>query len=186
MVSMSYRSHSGWGIFRSSGSGRTGLSGRAAVSSGGAGVLLMAIVLAGVLGGGAPERAEAQPPAPANGEVTSPASMFDNGKARHFEYKSADGVTVKYFLIKSSDGVIRAAFDACDVCWREKKGYAQKDDFMVCRNCGMRFPSARINVVSGGCNPAPLARTAENGRVVIKVAHILEGKRFFSLGGGRS
>jgi len=137
---------------------------------------------------GVAEFAAAKGPAPPPkvGEVTYPASMFDNGKARHFEYKSGDGITIRYFVMKSSDGVSRAAFDACDVCWREGKGYTQKDDFMLCRNCGRRFPSARINVVSGGCNPAPLTRTTSGGKVVIKTEHILEGKRYFDLRGGRS
>ncbi|MHB8771252.1 MAG: Fe-S-containing protein [Syntrophales bacterium] len=161
-------------------------SGQASGSYRGVGALLLAIVLGGVLGVAAPGVAKGQAPASGNGEVAYPVSMFDNGKARHFDHKSADGVTIRYFVIKSSDGVIRAAFDACDVCWREGKGYVQKDDTMLCRNCGRRFPSARINVVSGGCNPAPLARTTESGKVVIKVTHILEGKRYFTFGGGRS
>lgn len=116
-------------------------------------------------------------------EVSYPAKLFDNGKARHFEYRSGDGVTIRYFVMKSSDGVIRAAFDACDVCWREDKGYVQKDDTMLCRNCGRRFPSARINEVSGGCNPSPLPRKLAGGKVTIAVADILQGRKYF---GGKS
>ncbi|MHB9098041.1 MAG: Fe-S-containing protein [Syntrophales bacterium] len=118
-------------------------------------------------------------------DVSYPVDTFDNGKARHFEYKTGDGVTVKYFIMKSSDGVIRAAFDACNVCWREGKGYTQKDDVMICNNCGRRFPSTKINVVTGGCNPVALTRNVEGGKVVIKAEHILEGKRYFPLRGGR-
>ena len=126
--------------------------------------------------------------APASGaqDVTYPASQFDNGKARHYQHKTSDGVTIRYFIMKSSDGVIRAAFDACDVCWQEGKGYVQKDDVMVCRNCGRRFPSTKINVVTGGCNPGPLTRNVEGGKVVIKIDHILEGRKYFAVGGGRS
>jgi uncharacterized membrane protein len=135
-----------------------------------------------------PAAAAAKGAAPDSGaqEVTYPVTMFDNGKARHFEYKTGDGITIRYFVMKSSDGVIRAAFDACDVCWREGKGYVQQDDVMLCRNCGRRFPSARINVVTGGCNPAPLTRKTEDGKVVIKTEHLLEGKRYFAIGGNRS
>lgn len=118
-------------------------------------------------------------------DVSYPASMFDNGKARHFQYKTADGATIKYFIMKSSDGIIRAAFDACDVCWREGRGYTQKDDVMVCNNCGRRFPSTKINVVSGGCNPAPLTRKIEGGKVIIKGGDILEGRQYFAFRGGR-
>ena len=119
-------------------------------------------------------------------EVTYPVKTFQDGKARFYQHKTGDGITIKYFILKSSDGVIRAAFDACDVCWREGKGYVQQDNFMVCRNCGRRFLSTKINEVSGGCNPAPLTRKIEGDKVVIAIEHVLAGKRYFALGGGRS
>jgi hypothetical protein len=158
-------------------SGKRDKAGQRSHSRKGIGVLLLAVALLGAiaahaLAAGAPD-------------VSYPLDMFDNGKARHFEYKTGDGITVKYFIMKSSDGVIRAAFDACDVCWREGKGYTQKDDVMVCNNCGRRFPSTKINVVTGGCNPGPLTRNIEGGKVVIKAEHILEGKHYFALRGGR-
>jgi uncharacterized membrane protein len=149
-------------------------------------VFAAAVLLLGAMG--AQEWAAAKDVAPVSGakEVAYPANMFDNGKAQHFEHKTTDGVTIRYFVMKSSDGVIRAAFDACNVCWREGKGYVQQDNFMVCRNCGRRFLSTKINEVSGGCNPAPLTRKIEGDKVLIGVEHILAGKRYFALGGGRS
>ncbi|UCF90401.1 MAG: DUF2318 domain-containing protein [Desulfobacterales bacterium] len=114
--------------------------------------------------------------------VTLPASLFEDGQARHFEH--VDGkFTIKYFVLKSSDGVIRAAFDACDVCWLAGKGYYQDGDDMVCRNCGRRFASVLVNEVKGGCNPAPLNRKVENGNVIIQVQDILEGKTYFDFPG---
>jgi uncharacterized membrane protein len=112
-------------------------------------------------------------------QVMFPASLFDDGKARHFQHV-AGKFNIKYFILKSSDGVIRAAFDACDVCWPAGKGYYQDGDFMVCRNCGRRFASVLVNEVKGGCNPAPLTRNVENGKVVIQVKDILEGKQYFN------
>ena len=112
-------------------------------------------------------------------QVTFPASLFEDGRARHFEH--VDGkFTIRYFILKSSDGIIRAAFDACDVCWRAGKGYYQDGDYMVCRNCGRRFASVLVNEVKGGCNPAPLNRTYKDGKVIIQVKDILEGKQFFN------
>ena len=147
--------------------------------------LLVSALLAAMTVATAP-LAQAATPASGAQEVTYPASRFDNGKAQYFEYKTGDGITVRYFIMKSSDGVIRAAFDACDVCWREGKGYVQQDNFMVCRNCGRRFLSTKINEVSGGCNPAPLTRKIEGDKVVIAIEHVLAGKRYFAFGGGRS
>ncbi len=116
----------------------------------------------------------------AGDEVFHPAADFADGKARFYSMKIPDGLTVRYFIIKSADGVIRAAFDACDVCWRSNKGYSQDGDYMVCNNCGRRFASAQVNEVKGGCNPSPLNRRLEGDRVKIKVADILEGRRYFN------
>jgi uncharacterized membrane protein len=120
------------------------------------------------------------PPAPAANDVTYPVNLFGDGKAHHFEYKTSDGTKIRYFVMKSSDGVIRAAFDACVVCWREGKGYVQDGDVMICKNCGKRFPSVKINVITGGCNPAPLTRKVENGKVIIKTESFQEGRQLFT------
>jgi uncharacterized membrane protein len=112
-------------------------------------------------------------------EITYPAELFQDGKARHFQYRVNDDVTIKYFILTSSDGVIRAAFDACDVCWPAGKGYYQDGDFMVCRNCGRRFASVKVNEVRGGCNPAPLTRQVADGKLVIHVKDLMEGRQYF-------
>ena len=111
--------------------------------------------------------------------VAFPASLFEDGKARHFEHANGK-ITIRYFILKSSDGIIRAAFDACDVCWPAGKGYYQDGDYMVCRNCGRRFASVLVNEVKGGCNPAPLNRRIEGDRLIIQKADIVEGIRYFN------
>ena len=107
-------------------------------------------------------------------------AQFADGKARHFTYSAPGGITIKYFIIKSPDGIIRAAFDACDVCWPSGKGYQQDGDTMVCRNCGKRFASKLVNEVKGGCNPAPLKRTVKGDKLVIQTKDILEGRKYFN------
>lgn len=119
---------------------------------------------------------------PVASQVSLPATLFEDGKARHFQHVAGD-FKIKYFVLKSSDGIIRAAFDACDVCWPAGKGYFQEGDYMVCRNCGRQFASVLVNEVKGGCNPAPLNRRVENGKVVIEVKDILEGRQYFNFAG---
>jgi uncharacterized membrane protein len=134
------------------------------------------------LSGGNPSAIASAPAAAGSTSVSFPASLFEDGKARHFEH--VDGKhTIRYFILKSSDGIVRAAFDACDVCWPAGKGYYQEGDSMVCRNCGRRFASVLVNEVKGGCNPAPLNRTLENGKLVIQVKDILGGKQYFNFEG---
>lgn len=109
---------------------------------------------------------------PENGVVSLPLKDISDGNAHYYKVKSDKGVMVKFFVVKSADGVIRAAVDACDVCYRSGKGYVQEGGTMVCTNCGMRFASDRINEVKGGCNPAPLARTVMEDQLLIAMSEI--------------
>jgi len=113
-----------------------------------------------------------------DGEVMIPMTDVNDGIAHYFTYKS-NGKKINFFIVKSTDGVIRAAFDACDVCFPAKKGYTQQGEFMICNNCGRKFHSTRINVEKGGCNPAPLQRKERDNKVVITVADMLTGIRYF-------
>jgi uncharacterized membrane protein len=116
--------------------------------------------------------------ASADGDIAVAISGVSSGKARFFDYTASNGASVRFFVIKSSDGVYRAALDACDVCFAAKKGYYQDGDNMVCRNCGRNFPSALVNEVSGGCNPVPVARTIDGNNLIIKASE-LENRRYY-------
>jgi len=107
-----------------------------------------------------------------NGMIKIATGEINDGKAHFFKTKADDGVMVTFFVLKSRDGVIRAAIDACDVCYRSGKGYHQEGDFMICDNCGRRFASTRINEVKGGCNPAPLERKIVGKNMIISMADI--------------
>jgi uncharacterized membrane protein len=95
-----------------------------------------------------------------------------SGTAKFFDYKTADNRPMRFFVLKSSDGVYRAALDACDTCYHAKKGYHQEGDDMVCNNCGLHFHSAQINEVHGGCNPVGLPRAIEGNQLVIKASEL--------------
>lgn len=113
-----------------------------------------------------------------NGVVTIPISDVSDGTAKYYTAESG-GKSVRFFVIQSRDGVLRTAFDACDVCFREKKGYSQNGEFMICNSCGQKFHVSRINVVRGGCNPAPLERTYDEKAITITAESLQQGERFF-------
>jgi uncharacterized membrane protein len=145
------------------------------------GAVTLVLVAGAALAGGTffGQRADDYPDVRAeSGEVRIPVSQIDDGKAHFFSYQ-AGGNTVRFFVLQSGDGVIRAAFDACDVCFREQRGYSQAGDAMVCNNCGQKFVSERINEVKGGCNPAPINRRVQNGHVVIAAADLARGSGYF-------
>lgn len=105
-------------------------------------------------------------------------STFDDYKAHYYTY-AHEGRLIKFFILKSSDGVVRAAFDACDICYEAKKGYRQDGNDMICNECDRHFPANKINEVQGGCNPVPLRRTIDGERLVIDVTDIAAGQRYF-------
>jgi hypothetical protein len=112
------------------------------------------------------------------GVVRLPLSTFDDHKAHHYTYMHDEG-PIEFFVLKSRDGVVRAAFNACDVCYESRKGYTQEGDVMVCNNCGRRFPADQINVLHGGCNPSPLDRTVQGDTLIISEEDIASGLDYF-------
>ena len=113
-----------------------------------------------------------------DGLVRIDLAEVSDGQAHYFKFASSRG-EVKFFVVKSVDGEMRAAFDACDVCYRAKKGYRQEGNMMVCNNCDMKFRTDRINDVKGGCNPAPLNRRIEGQQLVISERDIVNGAWYF-------
>lgn len=106
------------------------------------------------------------------GEIRLPLSEVSTGRAAFYQYKASNQKAVRFFVIKSSDGVYRAAADACDVCYREKMGYHQEGDDMVCNKCGKHFPSAYVNEVNGGCNPDGIPRTIQGDQLLIAASDL--------------
>jgi uncharacterized membrane protein len=116
---------------------------------------------------------------PVNGVVTIPAAKVSDGKA-HF-FRIVDGVKeIGFFVVKGADGALRTAFDACDVCFGDRKGYTQNGNFMVCRKCNKKFAIDRIGPHAvGGCNPSSLPHQESAGSVVITLNDLKTGARFF-------
>lgn len=116
---------------------------------------------------------------PAAADIRIPLSDIENGKAKFFDYTTSDNRSMRFFAIKSSDGVYRAALDACDVCYAAKKGYYQDGDDMICKKCSRHFPSALVNEVHGGCNPIGLPRAIDGDALVIKASELESRKTYF-------
>ena len=114
-----------------------------------------------------------------NGTFTLPAAKLADGKA-HF-YKLEDGgKEIAFFVVKSADGSIKAAFDACDACYKSKKGYEQQGDKMNCKNCNQKFAIGRLGPnATGGCNPGYLPHQLNGGTISIKASDLKGGARYF-------
>lgn len=107
-----------------------------------------------------------------NGVIAIPLADLNNGAAKFFDYTTASNKPIRFFALKSSDGVYRAAADACEVCYRSKMGYHQEGDDMVCNKCGRHFPSKDVNVVTGSCNPDGVPVTVQGDKLLIATSDL--------------
>lgn len=101
-------------------------------------------------------------------------------KVKFYSFNS-NGVEIKYFVVKGSDGKVRTAFNACEVCGGSR-GYRQEGGDVVCNKCGRRFKIddlGKANLGGGGCMPGYLPHTIDSEDIVIKKKDLETGKRFY-------
>jgi uncharacterized membrane protein len=98
--------------------------------------------------------------------------------SRHYRYQDGKNL-VRFFIVRDKQNITRVALDACEVCWREGKGYIMKNGAMFCINCGRQFALHRIGIVTGGCNPHPVKFSLEGNTLSITAQELLTGANYF-------
>ncbi len=119
------------------------------------------------------------------GAVTSDSGLIKiplsevNKDVKKYNY-DAQGTKVTYFAVKGSDGKVRTAFDACDVCGGSQ-GYYQTGGDITCRKCGKVFRIDGLGTKNKGygCWPSFLSHEIKNDYVIIKTTEIAAGKHRF-------
>jgi len=111
-----------------------------------------------------------------NGTVQIPMSEINDGTMQYYKY-NVDGVWVRFFTIRASDGSIRTAFDACLVCGDD--GYYNNGNVVVCKKCRMNIDIDDVGIISGGCNPIPLEYQTTSLEVIIEVSELENGRQYF-------
>ena len=101
--------------------------------------------------------------------------------AHWFDYNS-EGVNIKYFVVRDGDGNVKSAFDACDVCYKTRKGYRQEGGDMICNNCGNHYPISGIGTANlrGGCWPGYLQSSIQGDYLVISKQALEVGRYRFA------
>jgi uncharacterized membrane protein len=113
------------------------------------------------------------------GNVTIPVAKLDDGKAHFYKFEDG-GKEITFFAAKAADGSIKTAFDACDSCYKSKKGYEQQGDKMNCKNCNQKFAINRLGPnATGGCNPGYLPHQQNGSNISISVTDLKDGARYF-------
>ena len=111
--------------------------------------------------------------------LTVQISSLSDGKAHFYKY-SDNGKEISFFAVKGADGSYKTAFDACDACYKSKKGYEQAGDRMNCKNCNQKFAIARLGPsATGGCNPGYLPNQLSGDKITIKRSDLKAGARYF-------
>jgi uncharacterized membrane protein len=113
-----------------------------------------------------------------NGEVRVPLADLDN-RTPHFYVYQTSSMAIRFFLLRDAEGGVRAALDACQNCFRAKRGYRQEGNTVICNNCGMSFKFETIGIVKGGCNPIPVSRKMVGQFVVLKTKDLEAGAKYF-------
>jgi len=105
-------------------------------------------------------------------EISTTAKFFN---------ETVGGVKVEFFIVKSSNGEIKVAFNACDVCYGNHKGYFQEGNEMVCNNCKQRFGIDDLDVKNkaAGCWPSYLESKVEGDSILIYPEKLSERKYMF-------
>lgn len=114
-----------------------------------------------------------------NGVVALPIAKLADGKARFYKFTDG-GKEIVFFSAKSSDGSYKVAFDACDSCFKSRKGYEQQGDKMNCKNCNQKFAINRLGPnATGGCNPGYLPHQLNGSTISLSVTDLKGGARYF-------
>lgn len=87
-----------------------------------------------------------------DGVVSVPLSALEDGKLHRYGFASSNR-TVRFLALKTADGKVRTALDACEICGAF--GYLQEGPHLICLNCVAEINPLTVGQ-AGGCNPVPL------------------------------
>ncbi|HHU70719.1 MAG TPA: DUF2318 domain-containing protein [Clostridiales bacterium] len=100
------------------------------------------------------------------------------GETARFYPAEIDGKQIEVLAVKAPDNTIRTAFNTCRSCYPSGRGYfVQKDDMLVCNNCGNKFALNGIEKSDGACNPVPITeanKTVTEDTITISKAYLSE------------
>ena len=103
--------------------------------------------------------------------------QVSDGHLHRFAYESADGVSIRFIVIKKTgSSTYGIGLDACDICG--ETGYYEKDGQVVCKLCDVVM---NVNTIGfkGGCNPIVIPYEIKNGRIIVPISGLLEYEKEF-------
>ena len=139
-------------------------------------LLLCLLVLLTGCGNRAPEHPLVDPTGEA---IILPLTLIDDGGVHFFTYKSG-GRSLNFFVRTDGEGRLHAHFDACYSCYKYKKGFVREGDRVVCLACRIGYKlEERVWDFVGACAPMPLRSHRTTDGLVIGLADLEQGRRYF-------
>ena len=107
------------------------------------------------------------------GEIIIPLETIEDGRLHRYNYNAADGIEMRFIIIKKNEAAYGVGLDACDICG--PTGYYERKNEVICRLCDVVMNKATIGF-RGGCNPVPLAYVLRGGNLIVETMN-LENER---------
>ena len=99
-----------------------------------------------------------------NDTIVVPLSELEDMKLHRYQYTATDGVHMRFFLIKKSQGSYGVVLDACEICG--PSGYYERGDDVICKLCDVIMNRGTIGF-KGGCNPIPIPYIVHDEKIKI-------------------
>jgi len=101
-------------------------------------------------------------------------------KPTFFKYE-VNGKPMEVVAVKDANGIIRVAYNTCQVCHDSGKGYYKAEgSFLICQNCKNAFKYNEVGVSKGGCNPIPIeGKIDEVDKIVIPDSALVKDAPLF-------
>lgn len=100
-----------------------------------------------------------------DGMIVVPLSALEDGHLHRYSYDTPDGINMRFFLIKKSEGAYGVVLDACEICG--PSGYFERGDDVICKLCDVVMNRGTIGF-KGGCNPIPIPYRIHDEKIKIE------------------
>jgi FTR1 family protein len=115
-------------------------------------------------------------PVPASSDtVRIPLEWVNDGALHRFRF-SHERTSIRFFVVTRPTGELAVRLEACTICGAHP--YFRDGEEVVCQNCAAAIPLGFLDT-PGGCNPIKVDAHVEGEELVIPLASLLSGKRFF-------
>lgn len=110
-----------------------------------------------------------------DGAVAIPLAGVSDHKLHRYS-ADVEGTEIRFLLYQKPDGNVVGVFDTCEICG--PVGFYGGPEGVICKNCAAPIAPQSMGE-PGGCNPVPMKIAVEGSQVVVKLAEVQAGARWF-------